>query len=213
MRRVQPTGFTLIELLVAIAIIAVMAAMTLPAIQYVREISRNTTCCSNLHQIGVADHQYASRHGHFPFQEAIGAHPFRIPPGKISNKDDALAIPEVYGLEALYVRAGYVPENSSIWTCPAQPDSMLELGQGNTYSFSIKDAEARITTVGRTNLRNRLRVFDNYNFKPGLSGVGGPFVSGSYSIPVSKRVIPHTLGGGPGYNTLYADGHVERHVP
>jgi prepilin-type N-terminal cleavage/methylation domain-containing protein len=52
--RPQPQGFTLIELLVVIAIIAILAAILFPVFARAREKARQTTCMSNLKQIGVA---------------------------------------------------------------------------------------------------------------------------------------------------------------
>jgi len=59
MRRCVLAGFTVIELLVVVAVIAIMAAILLPALSKTKEQARGTACRSNMKQLGLAFLMYS----------------------------------------------------------------------------------------------------------------------------------------------------------
>jgi prepilin-type N-terminal cleavage/methylation domain-containing protein/prepilin-type processing-associated H-X9-DG protein len=70
--RIERLGFTLVELCVVIAIIGVLVALLLPAVQMARESARRISCRSNLRQLGIAIHNYHDVYNQFPIGSGLG---------------------------------------------------------------------------------------------------------------------------------------------
>jgi prepilin-type N-terminal cleavage/methylation domain-containing protein len=65
-------AFTLVELLIVIAIMGILVALLLPAVQSAREAARKSQCQNNPKQIGLAVLNYEQTTSGFP-PEASGS--------------------------------------------------------------------------------------------------------------------------------------------
>ncbi len=126
-------GFTLIELLVVIAIIAILAAILFPVFARAREKARQTSCLSNVKQIGLAILMYAG-----DYDESL---PFYYAP---NNKPRPPELPDLtafydYGMFWQDLVYPYT-KNLQLFMCPSsqgyKTDARRYIGSyGGNYAF------------------------------------------------------------------------------
>lgn len=86
-------GFTLIEALVVVFIVAILAALLIPAVQMAREAGRRTQCLNNLRQIGLALNAYVGNHNVYPMAhsgKSYSPHVMLLPYLEFKNLYDSL---------------------------------------------------------------------------------------------------------------------------
>jgi len=121
-------GFTLVELLVTIAIIGILIALLLPAVNVAREAARRSSCLNNLRQVSLALTMYEHTVGTFP--------PSRVTKPKLHSWT-TFVLPY---LEAKAVGADYrfdkhwldpinrpiVQTPMPVYTCPSSPQGRFD---------------------------------------------------------------------------------------
>lgn len=111
-------GFTMIELLVVIGIVAALAALLFPVFASVRAKGRQTTCLSNLKQLGLAFSLYAHDNDD---QFAYGGDPVDM------NSNPDIWLTAAHGefavaaktLRPLPIALDPYVKNMEIWHCPS----------------------------------------------------------------------------------------------
>ena len=140
------SAFTLVELLVVVAVIAILIALLLPAVQKVRESASRTQCQNNLRQLGLAFHNHESVHRFFPPGWVDGHHNYVV---------FLLPFLEQQSVRNLYdVKVPFNhPSNQAAFAtpipilhCPSTPDA--ERGNASDYPISESIGAPANTVLG-----------------------------------------------------------------
>jgi prepilin-type N-terminal cleavage/methylation domain-containing protein len=170
-----PRGFTLVELLVTIAILALLIALLLPAVQGAREAARRIHCSNNQKQVGVAMQAYQSSMRVFP------------PGSNTANQLSwrVLILPQLEQ-QALYDRFDFGPGQFNGGTNREGPNkSVLALTKVDTYH--CPSASRQFASDGSSTLSNPTRQTFNAHYY----GVAGP----KGTNPVTGQAYPHVSYG------------------
>lgn len=183
-------GLTLLELCVVIAIIGILLAFLLPAVQYSREAARRTSCSSNLRQIGIAVANYQSVHASvFPlgFTKNHSFHtrilPFLDQPNVevlIDFRKNALENPSL---------ATFIPVH--VFCCPSDSENPRDLPPPTSATKAIPENFACTNYVGNTGTGLQAHGFNGiFELRgTGPRGSGGLVTAGSVTDGLSQTVL------------------------
>ena len=122
------SGFTLVELLVSIAIIGILIALLLPAIQAAREAARATSCKNNLKQLGLALQLHVDSKKSFPkgCTLAIGApsHSFSVHAQLLPYIEEASLHDLIRFDQSYTVQPQVTQKRVDLFVCPSETNQL-----------------------------------------------------------------------------------------
>jgi prepilin-type N-terminal cleavage/methylation domain-containing protein/prepilin-type processing-associated H-X9-DG protein len=198
-------GFTLIELLVVIAIIAILAAILFPVFAKAREKAKQTTCTSNLKQMGIAIAAYCQDYDEFmPLADTGVSDPAS---GWRSNWI-SLIHPYIAGC----AWDGGGPKSSKIFICPADTAQVLKSGTKRATNYMYSGRLGWMSMTSSSNYGPRSLAKCQSTSQDAILADGNCAAKGNYLFdigaapPNAAGFLPQRHNGG--VNVIYADTHV-----
>jgi prepilin-type N-terminal cleavage/methylation domain-containing protein/prepilin-type processing-associated H-X9-DG protein len=205
-------GFTLLELLIVIAIVGILAALMLPAIDRVRHLAREKACANNLHQLYLVLKTYANDNdGFYPVEPTEhNPHPGLL---RALNVDRYSAMARCFYCSQWKTQEQYA-EDSTHYTPKGQTDSVADTPENR--------AAGNIGYIYWSFLKNKPGWRNKEFWARMLTDAGCVQVPGGPTVnesPLSEvwfmtdwfrqgAPFPHMRGHAQGLNVLYLDGHV-----
>ena len=206
-------GFTLVELLVTIAIIGVLVALLLPAVQSARAAARRSQCANNMRQIGLGIHQFANVHkGRFPGiwhgADKGKSWIFSLAP-YMENVDEIRLCPEdlkrierTSGADTSYVMNGYLRAASKI-------EKLVYPEQVPNFAPDLYDLPETHATIMLFEAADTSAVEISYDHVHSWEWFSDDKQSAESRLQAIEFEVATERHSGSVANYLYADGHVD----